>query len=193
MEREILILHTCCAPCALPIIDFFLHKTPKKIILYWENSNIFPFEEYQRRLQEVQKIAKIYHLQLYQGEYRHQEWLSYIKNHLSHPPAFYKENGERCLYCFRFRLEKVVNFCVKNQYKEWTTTLSVNRWKNTNFINSLGRELSVKYKLHYFNIPLEPKSAYQRGVKLSHQYQIYRQKYCGCEFSLPNRAKISNK
>ncbi len=181
-----MLLQTCCAVCALPIIEYLLKEgRAKDITLYFYNPNIYPEEEYIKRLKDVEKISKIYKLKFINGNYTHDKWLEYIKKSLPKPPEKYPENSDRCLSCFRFRLEETVEFAQKNNFNEFSTTLSVNRFKNTEFIDKYGKFLSNKYKIKYkkFNI-IDFNEAYELGLKLSKKYHLYRQRYCGCEFSM---------
>ena len=179
-----MLLHACCATCVLPIIEYLFKKKVKDITLYFYNSNIYPREEYNKRLKDVEKIAKIYKLKFVEGEYEHNKWLEYIKKSLSKSPEKYLENNERCLSCFRFSLEKTVEFAKKNNFNEFNTTLSVNRFKDTEYINQYAKELAKKHQLIYKTFNLDISKAYKLGLQLTKKYDLYRQKYCGCEFSL---------
>jgi len=180
-----MLLHTCCATCALPIIEYLLtEKKVKDITLYFYNPNIYPKEEYNKRLKDVEKIAKIYKLEFVDEGYAHNKWLDYIKKSLPQSPERYLENSDRCLTCFRFRLEKTAEFAKKNNFDEFGTTLSVNRFKNTEFINKYGKFLANKYKIKYKELDIDFNKAYELGLKLSKKYNFYQQKYCGCEFSM---------
>jgi len=179
-----MLLHTCCAVCALPIIEYLLkEKKVKDITLYFYNPNIYPKEEYDRRLKDVKKIAKIYKLKFVNGRYKYNEWLEYIKKSLPQLPEEYLENSDRCLSCFRFRLEKTVEFAKKNNFNEFNTTLSVNRFKNIDYINQYAKELAKKHQLIYKTFNLNPNKAHKVNLELTKKYGLYRQKYCGCEFS----------
>jgi len=180
-----MLLHVCCAPCALPIIEYLLiEKKAKDLTLYFYNPNIYPEQEYQKRLKEVEKIAKIYKLKLITGKYEHNKWLEYLKKSLPHSLESYQENNERCLNCFCFRLDKTAEFAKNNNFNEFTTTLSVNRFKDINFMNNYGKGLAKEYNLNYVILDLDPHKAHQKEQELVKKYNIYRQKYCGCEFSM---------
>ncbi len=183
IKKDYLLLHCCCAICALPIIEY-LKRKKKKIVLYFYNPNIYPKKEYSKRFKELQKLSKIYKIKIEKGRYEHQKWLEYLKNNLKFPPDNYPENSLRCQKCFELRLTQTVKHCLKRGYKEWSTTLSVNRFKDTNFINQFAKTISEKNNLVYFQINLEANKAFQKGRELSKKYNLYRQKYCGCEFSL---------
>jgi len=183
-----MLLHVCCAPCALPIVEYLLKEEEvENITLYFYNSNIYPKEEYDKRLKNVEKIAKIYKLKFINGDYTHDKWLEYIKKSLPKSPEKYPENSDRCLSCFSFRLEETVKFAKKNNFNEFGTTLSVNRFKNTEFINKYGKFLANKYKIKYKEFDIDFNKAYKLGLQLTKKYNLYRQRYCGCEFSLKDR------
>ncbi|NMB92022.1 MAG: epoxyqueuosine reductase QueH [Parcubacteria group bacterium] len=180
-----LLLHTCCAPCALPLLEYLLtFKKAEDIVLYFYNPNIFPRAEYDKRLEALKTIAKIYHLKLIVGTYEHQNWLEYLRNSLEKPLNSYQENQERCLKCFEFRLKQAIHWAAENHFEEWATTLSVNRFKDTNFINKYSQQLSQQFGIKYLPLNLDPYKTYQRERELVKAYNIYSQKYCGCEFSL---------
>ena len=180
-----MLLHTCCAPCALPIIKYLLEINRKGgIVLYFYNPNIFPEGEYKKRLKDVEKIAKIYKLKLIVGKYEHSKWLDYVKESLSRLPDEYPENSERCLNCFHFRLEEIAEFAKKNNFDEFGSTLSINRFKNTEFISNYGKSLAKKHQIKYKEFSLDANKVYKMGLELSKKHNLYRQKYCGCEFSI---------
>ena len=179
-----LLLHTCCAPCALSIIEYLVNdKKESQIALYFENSNIWPKEEYKKRLQEVEKIAKIYNLDLIKARYKHKKWLEFLKNKLPKILTDYPENDLRCLICFQFRLLKTVLKAQAAGFKEFGTTLSVNRFKDTDFINQYAQKLARENNLTYIQFPLDPQKAHQKEKELCQKHNLYSQKYCGCEFS----------
>ncbi|MGC8880734.1 MAG: epoxyqueuosine reductase QueH [Minisyncoccia bacterium] len=181
-----LILHSCCAGCALPIIDHLIKNKNLEILLFFSNSNIFPFEEYQKRLGDILKIANYYRLKFIEDEYNHQQWLDYLKASLDKPLNSYPENSFRCQKCYEFRLLKTVEFLKKNNFKDFATTLSVNLYKDIDYINQFALKLSKENNLNYIKIDLLPGVAKRESLRLSKELNIYRQKYCGCEFSLNN-------
>jgi predicted adenine nucleotide alpha hydrolase (AANH) superfamily ATPase len=188
LKKEIILLHSCCAICALPFIEFFL-KQNQPIVLYFDNPNIYPKKEYLKRLSNLKKVAQLYNLSLKKAYYNHKDWLNYLRKKLPLKPEEYKENTFRCQKCFEFRILKVINFCLKNNYLKWTTTLSVNRFKDVNYINNFSLSQSLNNNLEYVKLNLDPFVSYQQAKELSEKYNLYRQKYCGCEFSLKKKYK----
>jgi len=187
-----LLLHSCCAPCALPLIEDLKNNTNYEIVLFYSNSNIFPKEEYDRRLNALKEIASIYKLELIEDEYNHQKWLDYLKQNLALPLASYKENQERCLQCFEFRILRTIEKTKELKIDTFATTLSVNRFKDTNYINKFAQEIARLNNLTYYQFNLDPFVSHQKSRELVKKYQIYSQKYCGCEFSL-NEVKLKKK
>ncbi len=181
-----LILHTCCAGCALPIIEYFKKDKNPEILLYFSNSNIFPFQEYERRLKDVKRIAEYYNIGFKEDDYNHKEWLNYLALNLNKAPESYPENSDRCKKCFEFRLRKTVEFVKNHNFKDFATTLSVSLYKDTDYINQFASNLAKENNLNYIEIDLSPKIAKKESLWLSKIFNIYRQKYCGCEFSFNN-------
>ena len=182
-----MLLHCCCAVCFLQVIDYLKENKKEDLVLFFSNSNIFPKQEYQKRLNELKKVAAFYKLEVFEDDYQHLNWLTYLKNNLEKPLNSYSENSERCLKCFEYRLKRVVEYAVKNKFSEFATTLSVNRFKDVNFINNFSLKLAKENNLTYVPLIIDPFKAYERGLVLSKKLNIYRQKYCGCEFSLKNK------
>ncbi len=178
-----LLLNVCCAPCALPLIE-----AAGKPTLFFYGPNIYPKEEYDKRLGETEKVAQLYKLDFLTGEYEHEAWLAYVKAQLPNPLDTYAEGSERCQACFRFRLAGTARFAKENGFKRFATTLSVSRFKDVSFINRYGDDLAREQGLEYFPFTLDSHAAHKRGLELSREHHIYRQRYCGCEFSLPKQS-----
>ena len=177
-----MLLNVCCAPCSLPIIEQL--PGDGKVSLFFYGPNIYPEEEYEKRLRETRKVASLYELELFEGDHDHEAWEAFIRWSLAESPEFYPENGERCLACFQYRLQKTAAFAKEKGYGEFAATLSVSRFKDTDFINQYGQWLAAKNDLKYRPFPLDANEAHRLGMRLSQKHGIYRQKYCGCEFSL---------
>lgn len=183
-----MLLHTCCAICAIPILINLKSKniTPH---LYFFNPNIFPKEEYQRRKSALQKLAQIFQLKVIEENYDHKAWKDFIIKALPQPPENYPENKERCNLCFKFRLSHTAYFAKKNNFSIFATTLSLSRFKDVKFINTFGQSLAENLGLQYWSFPQETPIQHYQSIQFAKQYNLYRQKYCGCEYSLPPRQK----
>jgi len=192
-----LLLHVCCGPCAIPVLERYFKRLKagqNNLVLYFDNPNIWPFKEKEKRLDAVAKIADLYQTKLMLGSAPHSEWRAFLKSKLSQPLRSYSENGERCSACFEFRLEKTALFAKQNNFQEFATTLSLSRFKDTKSINQFGKKLAKKYGLIYQALKQnyskkqtkEQRFAeHKKNIEFCQKHDLYRQKYCGCEFSLP--------
>ncbi len=179
------LLHTCCAPCVLPIIERLKEEKDLEISLYFFNPNIYPDEEYDRRLEAVRKVAKIYNLPLFVENPGFKTWNEEISAVLPNPPESYPENGDRCSACLSYRLENTADYAAKNGFGAFGTTLSVSLWKNVKAINSLGIELEKENNLVFRDFSeIDPLVARNEEKLLSKKHGIYCQKYCGCKYSI---------
>ncbi|OGB89550.1 hypothetical protein A2625_01345 [candidate division WOR-1 bacterium RIFCSPHIGHO2_01_FULL_53_15] len=180
-----LLLNVCCAPCALPLIDHLINSAQKdEVAFLFSGSNIHPHEEYDRRLEATRKIAVIYEVKLFEGAYDHEAWLDFVRANVPMPPETYQENGKRCEACYQYRLDETARLAKQEGFDSFVATLSVSRFKDTSFINEYGTKLAESAGLNFVVMPIDAHEAHRHGVALSKQHGIYRQKYCGCEFSL---------
>ncbi len=173
-----LLLHVCCAPCLLGTL-YRLREYNYEIVPYFFNPNIFPIEEFLLRLKEVKRIAKIFNLNLiYNDDYLlHQEFLSIIK----------KDMKNRCIKCFEYRLLNSAKKCKELNIKYFTTTLTVGPTKKAELINKIGEKIASKFNLIFLKEDFKKKNGWNESVRLSRLYNVYRQNYCGCEYSLKER------
>ena len=184
MRADKLLLNVCCAPCSFPIIDRLATEQKPPPVLFFYAPNIFPRAEYDQRLAAVEKVASIYQLKLIAGVYDHNEWLEFIEDNLPLPPRRYQENEERCRLCLYYRIRKTAELGWQKGFKAISLTLSVSRFKDVKHINEQGEREAAKGSLEYVNFDLDPHQAHETGRQLSKLHAVYRQKYCGCEFSL---------
>ena len=49
---------------------------------------------------------------------------------------------------------------------------------------SLEKKFGEKYGVEYLFGDFKKREGYKRSIILSKEYDLYRQEYCGCEFSL---------
>lgn len=193
--RPSLLLHACCGPCSSYVLEY-LSKYFSITILYY-NPNIYPEEEYLRRLNELKNFLPRFpaafknNVKFVEQNYDPEEFYSAleIKNH----PEFADEpeKGERCRRCYEFRLKKAYEYAVKNNFDYFCTTLSISPFKDSEKINTIGRELcdSIK-KTKWLPSDFKKKGGFKRSLELSEEYELYRQQYCGCVYSKNNTEKF---
>ena len=95
------------------------------------------------------------------------------------------ERGSRCTICFNLRLEKTAQLAKENNFDYFGTTLTVSPYKNSNLINEIGYSLEAKYHINWLPSDFKKKDGYKKSIILSHEYNLYRQNYCGCQYSKP--------
>lgn len=71
---------------------------------------------------------------------------------------------------------------------DWfTTTLSISPHKDAARINQIGQELEAEFGIRHLPSDFKKQNGYLRSLQLSEEYGLYRQDYCGCEFSAKAR------
>lgn len=194
-NRPKLLLHACCAPCSSYVLEFLASFFDITILYY--NPNIFPDEEYKRRLEELKKFlseffpAKENSVKLVEDYYIPQEFYDAIKIKENPELAKEPEKGERCRRCYEFRLKRAFEFAKKNNFDYFCTTLSISPFKDSEKINQIGKELSecANGKPKWLFSDFKKKSGFLRSLELSKEFSLYRQQYCGCIFSAENSSK----
>ena len=95
-----------------------------------------------------------------------------------------KEGGARCMKCYELRLEEAAQQAAAGGFDYFTTTLSISPLKNSQKLNEIGLRVGQKYGVEYLVSDFKKRNGYKRSVELSKEYGLYRQDYCGCEFSM---------
>lgn len=176
-----LLLHSCCGPCSTYVLEYLANFFDVTLLFY--NPNIFPQEEFEKRLsaqkEVIEKLKTKHRVDLLTEEYDHTEFLCEIGGLESEP-----EGGSRCEKCFRLRLGRTAEIARKGGFDVFATTLSVSPHKNAELLNRIGKAFSEEYGVPFLLADFKKREGYKRSVELSKEFGIYRQEYCGCEFSL---------
>ncbi len=168
-----LLLHVCCAPCATYVVQEL--KPP---LAYFYNPNIHPKEEYLLRLSEFRRYASITGLEFIEGPYDTENWFNVIRGYENEP-----EGGKRCEICYRERLEKAALIAKEKGYTHIATTLTIGPTKKASVINEIGEKIAEVYGLKFISGDFKKRDGFKISCELSKQFNLYRQKYCGCLFS----------
>lgn len=174
-----LLLHSCCAPCSSAVLERVREYFDVCVIYY--NPNIFPQEEYEKRKSEQIKLLSELNVNYLDCDYNHNDFLSNVQGLENEP-----EGGKRCNKCFYLRLDYVAKIAKEHNFDFFGTTLTISPHKNEQVINQIGENLQNKYSIKYLFSDFKKKNGYLNSIKLSKQYNLYRQNYCGCEFSENN-------
>ena len=175
-----LLLHSCCAPCSSYVLEYLCEHF--RIYDFFYNPNITNEEEYFLRKEEmirfIQDFPKAKDVMFLDVPYDPSRYLELTKGYEK-----CKEGGDRCSICFAMRLEESAKKAKELGCDYFATTLTISPLKNTDKINEIGRMLGDKYGVIYLPSDFKKKNGYKRSVELSSEYNLYRQQYCGCEFS----------
>ena len=98
-----------------------------------------------------------------------------------------REGGERCFICYELRLREAAVMAKKLGYDYFTTTLTISPLKNAEKINEIGERIAKEYGVAFLPSDFKKKNGYKRSVELSKEYDLYRQDFCGCVYSLKNK------
>lgn len=176
-----LLLHSCCAPCSSYVLEYLGQYF--NITVFYYNPNIFPESEYTKRILEQQtligQMRVKYPVSFIAGSYDKDRFYEMAKG-LEHV----KEGGERCLKCYELRLRESAWIAKSGGFDYFTTTLSISPMKNAARLNEIGLRLKEEYGVNYLISDFKKKNGYKRSIELSKEYGLYRQDYCGCEFSV---------
>ena len=178
-QKPKLLMHSCCAPCSTACLE---RVTPYfDCSVFYYNPNITNALEYEKRFLEQEKfINSVYKnsVSLKKGEYSPEVFFNVVQGFEKD-----KEGGNRCFNCYALRLDETAELAKANDYDYFTTTLTVSPHKNAQVINQIGIELEKKYGVKYLFADFKKCGGYLRSIELSKKYNLYRQNYCGCEFS----------
>lgn len=174
-----LLLHACCAPCSTACLERL--AADFDVTVYYYNPNMDGVEEYEKRAAEARRfIDEVYgdKVGLIIEKYE--------------PSEFYKaafglenlpEGGARCTECFGLRLNKTAEYAKRNGYECICTTLTVSPYKNAPLLNEIGKKAAKVHGVEWIYSDFKKANGYLRSIELSKKYGLYRQNYCGCEFS----------
>lgn len=178
-----LLVHMCCGPCSI---------IPLKSVLggwdvwgFFFNPNIHPYGEFRKRLEAVKQLAGYLSINvIYNEEYRPTRFINEMKASLCPDdsgevryPAF----GDRCVYCYRVRLEETARAAKENGFEFFTSSLLYSKYQNHGNIKEAGIGFALKYGVEFYYEDFRP--GWQAGIDESKEMGLYRQKYCGCIYS----------
>ena len=200
VTRPKILLHSCCGPCSTACIERLLPQYD--VTVFYANSNITDEAEYRLRLEtqkqvvdavnrkiadgvygaqstgNAEKAPPIAPVQLMEGPYDPDRFLALVRGYEDAP-----ENGDRCPICFRMRLAEAADTAKRLRFDYFTTTLPVSPHKNFSLIAQIGEEEGTRAGIPFEAFDFKKKDGFKRSIELSKEYDLYRQNFCGCEFS----------
>ncbi|MEG2561911.1 MAG: epoxyqueuosine reductase QueH [Clostridia bacterium] len=184
-KRPSLLMHVCCAPCSSYCLEYLSEFFEITLLFY--NPNISPQEEFCKRLDTLKKfVGENYPSVIIQAPaYDEQEFFA-IADGLQDAP----EGGARCWKCYALRLEKTAQIAREKHFDYFLSSLSISPHKNVDKLNEIGQALALKYGVEWLPNDFKKKGGYLRSIELSAKNGLYRQNFCGCEYSKrENQAK----
>ena len=169
-----ILLHVCCGVCAAGVTER-LKEEGCAVTGFFYKPNIFPEDEYRKRLDAAREAYTRMGFELVEGEYEHGAWKRRVRGHENTP-----EGGTRCRLCFEMRLEKTREYFSTGRYDLFGTTLTVSPHKHSDTVNSIGRETGGAF---FLSADFKKEGGFKKTIELSKKWGLYRQDYCGCEYS----------
>lgn len=182
-HKPTILLHACCAVCASYPLELLANYF--SVTVFFNNSNIFPETEYKRRLAELKRYIQETDpdISLVTVPYDHNTYMEPLRPMQEEP-----EGWLRCFACYRLRMEQAYQYAVEHHFEWFTTVMSISRQKDSQVMNRIGHELEQKYPtVKYFYSDFKKGGGQIRQGELVAAHDLYRQDYCGCEYSYYSR------
>jgi hypothetical protein len=179
MKKRFL-LHTCCAPCSIAIIDEL--RGTHDLTAFFYNPNIYPEAEYLKRKAEVVRLCQEWGVGMVDEDYRPEEWESVCGE-----GGADKEGGPRCSRCIKLRLGQAADYAAAHGYDLWSSSLSSGRQKVTYVVTLIGEREAERVGVPYLGTDWKKGGRQEKARRMLDERGVYRQDYCGCRFSLAAR------
>lgn len=174
------LLHTCCGPCASACVPR-LKEEGHDVTLFYSNCNLDTAEEFERRKAAAERLAENDGVRLVADGYDHAAWLREAAAGLEDAP----EKGARCARCFRFNLARTAAYAAAHGYEAFATSLTVSPHKVSPVIFAQGDAAAAEVApgVAFLHADFKKKEGFKLSVRRAAELGLYRQSYCGCEFS----------
>ena len=149
------------------------------VVAYFYNPNIFPIEEYQKRLEAEQTLCNHFGCELIVGEYEPEVYYTFVQGLENEP-----EKGKRCDKCFELRLRNAAKLAKKLGIKKFTTSMVISPHKDYEKLTSIGEKIGQEEELIYISTNFRKHDGFLKTNKISKELNLYRQNYCGCKFAM---------
>ena len=182
-QNKRLLLHSCCAPCSSHCLSELSPQIGVTVLYY--NPNLDCAEEYEKRKREQIRFLRETGLaDFLDCDYASEDYISAVRGLEEE-----KEGGARCSVCFRLRLDRTAREAKARGFDYFATTLTVSPLKNARLINEIGFAVAEEAGVKYLPSDFKKRGGYLHSVRLSEEYGLYRQDYCGCAFSKAERER----
>ena len=179
--RPRLLLHSCCGPCSSAVLEYLTQFF--EVSVFWYNPNIYPQAEFDRRLQAQEELLRKMGLEnsvkMLKVPRDCEPWYRASAGLEQEP-----EGGARCTECFRLRLREAAQAAAEEGCEWFCSTLTLSRHKDPVRINALGEQFAAEFGVRWLPSEFKKRGRELRSQQLCTEFGIYRQDYCGCEYSL---------
>jgi epoxyqueuosine reductase len=171
-----ILLHICCAPCAVYTIKKLKEKYDQ-LECFFYNPNIHPASEYKKRKDACLAVSELMGVKIY--FYRDFHFEDFFKKTL------FAEGNQRCSLCWGMRLTETAEYASKNDFDGFTSTLFISPYQDHDKLISIARDAQNKYSIAF--IYEDFRTGFRESHKVSREMGLYHQKYCGCIYSERDR------
>jgi predicted adenine nucleotide alpha hydrolase (AANH) superfamily ATPase len=177
-----LLLHTCCAPCALYPVQKAKAEHHNITALFF-NPNIQPPSEFIRRLNYLQAFCRTEGISLFYPP--HKTALFFLNVTRTEEPHV------RCPLCWQMRMSETASLARRKGFDAFTTTLLASPYQDHETLKDVCTREAERHGVGFYY------HDFRTGFKLAHQTArdqgIYCQNYCGCIFSLAEQGERREK
>lgn len=179
--KPTLLIHICCGVCSVYPLEYL--RKYFNITIFFSNSNIYPYEEFNRRLDALKQYLSFLNdtsIKLIVDTYNNDEYMKNLEPYKNEP-----EGGERCKRCYKLRMERTFEYANNHHYDFITTVMSISNRKNADWINEIGEELNANYpNTKYLYADFKKGDGITLNDSMNKKLNLYHQDYCGCIYSI---------
>jgi hypothetical protein len=173
LEGRRLLLHICCAPCSTYSVRHLVEQGGD-ITGFWFNPNVHPYDEHELRRETLARYSGEAGFDVvWEPGYEMDEFLRAIKGR----EAF----RQRCLICYRMRLERTARTAARQGFAAFSTTLLISPYQDQETIHRLGNEAACEHGVEFYFENL--RKGFAEHYRLARAAELYMQRYCGCIYS----------
>ena len=182
-HKPTLLIHICCGVCSVYPLQYL--RQYFNITIFFSNSNIYPYEEFEKRLDALKQYLDILNdesIKLIVDKYDYDNYIQNLKPYKDLP-----EGQIRCKTCYELRMDRSYAYANKHKYNYFTTVMSISNRKNADWINEIGEKLQHKYQnTTYLYADFKKNDGITYNDAMNAKLNLYHQNYCGCEYSIRN-------
>ena len=175
-RKATLLLHSCCAPCSSACLERL--KDYFRITVFYYNPNIEDEEYSKRKAEQIRLIKETGWADIADCEHDAERFYDMSRGLEDCP-----EGGARCLKCYELRIRRTAEEAEKLGFEYFATTLTVSPLKSSAAINAIGEKVAAEFSANWLYSDFKKRNGYLRSCQLAGEHNLYRQNYCGCEFS----------